>query len=81
MRVIAFIEDFKKILLRQTSPQALGLWKVKRKPPPQANAPPLIPNLYPTLRCRDEASLGEGRSVDDFVINADFAIVAYGYDS
>jgi hypothetical protein len=25
MRVIAFIEDFKKILLRQTSPQAFGL--------------------------------------------------------
>ena len=38
MRVIAFIEDedvIKKIL------KHLGLWEVKRKPRPRANAPPI----------------------------------------
>ena len=37
MRIIAFIEDeqlVKKIL------KHLGLWDVKRKPPPRANSPP-----------------------------------------
>jgi len=37
MRIIAFIEDdqlVKKIL------EHLGLWQVKRKPPPRANSPP-----------------------------------------
>jgi hypothetical protein len=36
MRIIAFIEDdqlVKKIL------EHLGLWQVKRKPPPRANPP------------------------------------------
>ena len=37
---------------------------------PQANAPSLIPDSYPAPRCRDEA-LGEGRSVDDYVIDSD----------
>ncbi|MBC8441861.1 MAG: transposase [Deltaproteobacteria bacterium] len=44
MRVIAFIEDedvIKKIL------RHLGLWVVKRKPLPRANAPPFIPDAYP----------------------------------
>jgi hypothetical protein len=38
MRVIAFIEDFdviKKIL------KHLGLWDIKQKPSPRANAPPI----------------------------------------
>jgi hypothetical protein len=44
MRVIAFIEnkDVVKKILRH-----LGLWEVKRKPTPRANAPPLIPDSYP----------------------------------
>ena len=73
MRVIAFIEDedvIKKIL------RHLGLWEVKRKPSPRANGPPLISDAYPTSRCRDEA-LGEGRSVDDYVIDSDPPVEAY----
>ena len=37
MRIIAFIEDpeiIKKIL------KYLGLWEIKERPPPRANAPP-----------------------------------------
>jgi len=37
MRIIAFIEDpeiIKKIL------KHLGLWEIKERPPPRANAPP-----------------------------------------
>ena len=44
MRVIAFIENeaiAKKIL------KHFGIWEVKRKPRPKANAPPLIPDSYP----------------------------------
>lgn len=62
MRVIAFIEDediIKKIL------KHLGLWEVKRKPSPRANAPPFIPDAYPIP------------SVDDYVIDADYPIEAY----
>jgi len=53
MRVIAFIENedvIRKIL------KHLGLWEVKRKPRPRANAPPIIPDLYPIP------------SVDDYLI-------------
>ncbi len=62
MRVIAFIEHgdvIKKIL------KHLGLWEMKRKPSPRANAPPLIPDLYPTP------------SVDNYVIDSDTPVEAY----
>ena len=62
MRVIAFIEDesiIKKILTH------LGLWEVKRKPSPVANAPPIIPDSYPIP------------SVDDYVIDPYYPIEAY----
>jgi len=36
----------------------LGLWYLARKPAPRANAPPIIPDLYPIPLCRDEA-IGE----------------------
>jgi len=39
MRILSFIEDeqvIKKIL------RHLGLWEIKARPPPKANAPPLI---------------------------------------
>ena len=74
MRVIAFIEHedvIKKIL------KHLDLWEVKRKPSPRANGQPLIPDSYPAPRCRDEASIGEGRSVDDSVIDSDTPVEAY----
>jgi len=78
MRVIVFIEDedvIKKILKHLD----LDLLEVKRKPLPRAKGPPLIPDSYSAPGCRNEA-LAEGRSVDDYVIDADFTIVAYGYD-
>ena len=59
MQVIAFIEDedvVKKIL------RHLGLWEVKRKPAPRANAPPFIPDSYPIP------------SVDDYVIDSDYPV-------
>ncbi|MFH1603788.1 MAG: hypothetical protein ABIH03_07770 [Pseudomonadota bacterium] len=62
MRVIAFIENedvIKKIL------KHLGLWKVKQKPPPRANALPFIPDSYPIP------------SVDDYVIDPDYPVEAY----
>ena len=48
----------------------------KRKPSPVANAPLIIPDSYPIPRCRDEA-LGEGRSVDDYVIDPDYPVETY----
>jgi hypothetical protein len=45
MRIIAFIEDpdvMKKIL------KHLGLWDVKRKPRPVANAPPI--DVFPAIQ-------------------------------
>ena len=62
MRIIAFIEDeevIKKIL------RHLGLWEVKRKPRPRANAPPFIPDSYPIP------------PVDDYVIDSDYPVEAY----
>jgi hypothetical protein len=59
MRVIAVIENedvIKKIL------KHLGLWDIKRKPLPLANAPPFIPDSYPIP------------SVDDYVIVADYPV-------
>ncbi|MFC1816706.1 transposase, partial [Thermodesulfobacteriota bacterium] len=62
MRAIAFIEKegvIKKIL------KHLGLWDIKRKPSPVANAPPFIPDsdYIP--------------SVDDYVIDPDYPIETY----
>jgi hypothetical protein len=61
MRVIAFIEDqavIKKILMH------LGLWNVKRKPQPLANAPPIdILPLY------DDPP---GPSADDLIIDPQY---------
>jgi hypothetical protein len=48
--------------------QGLGLWEAKPKISACANVLPFISDSYPTL------------SVDNYVIDADFAIVAYGYD-
>jgi len=56
MRVITFIENkaiAKKIL------KHFGIWEVKRKPRPRANAPPLIPDSYPIP------------SADDYLIDPD----------
>ena len=56
MRVIVFVEDeaiVKKIL------KHLGIWEVKLKPRPKANAPPFIPDSYPIP------------SVDDYLIGPD----------
>ncbi|RKZ08487.1 hypothetical protein DRQ05_01370 [bacterium] len=38
--------------------------------------PPLIPDSYRASRCRDEA-LGEGQSVNDYVIDPDTPVEAY----
>ena len=62
MRVIAFIEDedvVKKIL------RHLGLWEVKRKPAPRANALPIIPDSFPIP------------SVDDYEIDPDYLVETY----
>ena len=56
MRVIAFIEDpdvIKKIL------KHLGLWDVRRKPCPVANAPPI--NVFPAYNEQP------GPSADDYI--------------
>ena len=56
MQVIVFVEDeaiVKKIL------KHLGIWEVKLKPRPKANAPPFIPDSYPIP------------SVDDYLIDPD----------
>jgi hypothetical protein len=54
----------------------LGLWDIKRKPSPVANAPPIIPDSYPIPRCRGEA-LSEDRSVDDYVIDPVYPVEIY----
>jgi hypothetical protein len=66
MRIIAFIEDeqlVKKILMH------LGLWEVKRKPPPCANGPPAD-----TIIIYDESS---APSADDYLIDADYPMETY----
>jgi hypothetical protein len=66
MRVIAFIEDpnvIKKIL------KHLGLWDVKRKPRPTANAPPIV--VFPAY---DEQP---GPSTDDYIRDPDYPAEAY----
>ena len=66
MRIIAFIEDeqlVKKIL------KHLGLWDVKRKPPPRANSPPIESFII-----YDESS---APSTDDYIIDADYPIEIY----
>ena len=62
IRAISLIEHedvIKKIL------KHLGLWEVKRKPSPRANAPPLIPDSYETP------------CADDCVIDPDIPVEAY----
>jgi len=66
MWIIAFIEDpdvVKKILLH------LGLWNVKRKPRPTANAPPV--DVFPAY---DEQP---GPGVDDYIMDPDYPAEAY----
>ena len=66
MRIIAFIEEpdvMKKIL------KHLGLWDVKRKPRPVANAPPI--DVFPAY---DEQS---GPSPDDYTSDPDYPAEAY----
>jgi hypothetical protein len=66
MRVIAFIEDediVKKIL------KHLGMWEVKRKPRPRANAPPI--DVFPVY---DEQP---GPSADDYIIDPEYPVEAY----
>jgi hypothetical protein len=66
MRVIAFIEEddvIKKIL------KHLGLWIIKRKPRPVANAPPI--DVFPAY---DEQP---GPSADDYIIDPDYPAEAY----
>jgi len=66
MRVIAFIENpdvIKKILSH------FGLWNVKRKPRPLANAPPI--NVFPAY----DDSPGPG--ADDYIIDPEYPAEAY----
>ncbi len=66
MRIIAFIEDeqlVKKIL------KHLGLWDVKRKPPPRANGPPTESFII-----YDQSS---SPGADDYIIDADYPIETY----
>jgi hypothetical protein len=66
MRIIAFIEDeqlVKKIL------KHLGLWDVKRKPPPRANS-------RPTEACIIYEELSSP-STDHYIIDADYPIETY----
>ena len=66
MRVIAFIEDsgvIKKIL------KHLGLWDVKRKPRPLANAPPI--DVFPAY---DDPP---GPDADDYVIDPQYPAEFY----
>jgi hypothetical protein len=66
MRVIAFIEDedvIKKIL------KHLGLWEVKRKPLPRANAPPV--DVFPA--CDDQP----GPCADDYIRDPQYPTEAY----
>ena len=66
MRIIAFIENeqlVKKIL------KHLGLWGVKRKPPPRANSPPAESFII-----YDESS---SPGVDDYLIDVQYPIESY----
>jgi hypothetical protein len=66
MRVIAFIENpdvIKKILSH------LGLWNVKRKPRPLANAPPI--DVFPAY---DDLP---GPCADDYIIDPEYPAEAY----
>jgi len=63
MKVIAFIEKpavIKKIL------KHLGLWRVKRKTPPLAHAPPV-----PTRSLFDGSS---GPSVDELIVDPQYPV-------
>jgi len=50
----------------------LGRWNIKRKPSPRANAPPI--DVFPAY---DQPP---APTAEDYLTDADFAIVAYGYD-
>jgi hypothetical protein len=66
MKIISFIDDseiIKKIL------KHLGLWDVKRKPPPRANGPPTE-----AIIIYDESS---APSADDYLIDADYPIETF----
>ncbi len=66
MRIISLIDDaeiIKKIL------KHLGLYDVKRKPPPRANGPP-----SDTFMIHDESS---SPSADYYLIDADYPIETY----
>jgi len=66
MRVIAFIEDegvIKKIL------KHLGLWEVKRKPLPRANAPPI--DVFPAY---DQSP---APTAADYLTDPDYPVEAY----
>jgi hypothetical protein len=66
MRVIAFIEQaevIRKIL------EHLGLWGVRRKPVPRANAPP--------VRCVAQDVEGDFPTVDDAMIDPIHPVDAY----
>jgi len=66
MRIIAFIEEpdvMKKIL------KHLGLWDVKHKPRPVANAPPI--DVFPTY---DDQP---GPSSDEYIQDSQYAAEAY----
>jgi hypothetical protein len=66
MKIISFIDDseiIKKIL------NHLGLWDVKRKPPPRANGPPTESFII-----YDESP---SPSADDYIIDADYPIETY----
>ena len=66
MKIISFIDDseiIKKIL------NHLGLWDVKRKPPPRANGPPIEASSI----CDDPSAPG----VDDYLIDPDYPIETY----
>ena len=66
MRIISLIDDaeiIKKIL------KHLGLWDVKRKPPPRANAPP-----SEAIIIYDESS---APSADDYIIDVDRSTLSF----
>jgi hypothetical protein len=69
MRVIAFIENedvIKKIL------KHLGLWDIKRKPSPRANAPPI--DVFPAY---DQTPVP---TADDYLTDPDYPVEAYFYE-
>ena len=66
MKIISFIDDseiIKKIL------NHLGLWEVKRKPPPRANGPPTE-----TIIIYDESS---APSADDYIIDVNRSTLSF----